>query len=83
MNDKTAIYTEEMLPLVHRLYTIATEHAIPLIVVVQVSGSGQKITVNIPESAHEEMKDCAKWWLQGVEESQRAKPDEAPSWHRD
>jgi hypothetical protein len=64
--NQTDVYSDQMLPIIEKLYAIAVERDIPLIVVAQINDEEHKISLNIPKHAHKEVKESAQWWLQGT-----------------
>lgn len=61
MQDKSDIYTTQMLPLIKQLDNIATEHGIPFVLVVQTSDDGHERSTYIPPFAHKEMRQLWQW----------------------
>ena len=61
MEDKSAIYTEQILPLIKQINMIATEHGIPFVLVFQTSDAGYERSAYMPAHAHKEMRQLWQW----------------------
>ena len=61
MEDKIAIYTAQIEPLIKQMDAIAKEHDIPFVLVFQVSDGGHVRSAYLTPTAHKEMKQLWQW----------------------
>lgn len=76
MSDPIAIYNEQIKPLLKKMEAIAVLNDIPFIAVFQYGNTEFDGMLNMPPHAVKEMKQCAKWWIDGADsiEFEEVKP---------
>ncbi len=61
MQDKTAEYRAQIVPLIEQIDKLAQEHGIPFVMVFQTSDGGHERSAYIPPRSHKEMRQLWEW----------------------